>query len=74
MLALKLMSEMKSAAMTGAKIVTATLGVGLNVYGATQFGLQGVVAALVAFSCIYFFWMSWLAQHPPASISHHWTL
>lgn len=74
MLALKLMSEMKSAAMTAAKIVTASLGVGLNVYGATQFGLQGVVAALVAFSSIYFFWMAWLAQHPPASISHHRTL
>lgn len=70
MLALKLMSEMKSAAMTAAKIVTAILGVGLNIYGATQFGLKGVVAALVVFSGIYFFWMSWLAQHPPASVSH----
>ena len=65
MLALKLMSEMKPAAMTAAKIVTAILGVGLNIYGASQFGLQGVVAALVAFSGVYFFWMSWLAQHPP---------
>lgn len=71
MLALKLMSEMKSAAMTAAKIVTAILGVGLNVYGSAQFGLQGVVAALVIFSSIYFFWMAWLAQHPPVSISHH---
>ena len=70
MLALKLMSEMKSAAMTAAKIVTAILGVGLNIYGATQFGLKGVVAALVVFSGIYFFWMSWLAQHPPASVNH----
>lgn len=71
MLALKLMSEMKSAVMTTAKIVTAILGVGLNIYGASQFGLQGVVVALVAFSCIYFFWMAWLAQFPPASINHH---
>jgi O-antigen/teichoic acid export membrane protein len=73
MLALKLMSEMKPAAMTVAKIVTAILGVGLNIYGASQFGLQGVVAALVAFSGIYFFWIAWLAQHPPASIiiRHH---
>ncbi len=70
-LALKLMSEMKPAAMTTAKIVTAILGVGLNIYGAAQFGLQGVVAALVAFSSIYFFWMSWLARHPPASVNHH---
>lgn len=71
MLALKLMSEMKSASMTVAKIVTAILGVGMNVYGASQFGLQGVVAALVTFSTIYFLWMAWLAQHPSASISHH---
>jgi O-antigen/teichoic acid export membrane protein len=71
MLALKLMSEMKPAAMTVAKIVTAILGVGLNIYGATHFGLQGVVAAMVAFSGIYFFWMVWLAQHPPATVNHH---
>lgn len=71
MLAIKLMSEMKPAAMIVAKIVTAILGVGLNIYGASQFGLQGVVAALVAFSGIYFFWMAWLAQHPPASVNHH---
>ena len=70
MLALKLMSELKPAAMIVAKIVTAILGVGLNIYGASQFGLQGVVAALVAFSGIYFFWMSWLAQHPLASVNH----
>jgi len=71
MLALKLMSEMKPAAMIAAKIVTAILGVGFNIYGASQFGLQGVVAALVAFSSIYFFWMAWLAQHPPASVNRH---
>jgi O-antigen/teichoic acid export membrane protein len=71
MLALKLMSEMKSAAMTSAKIVTAILGVGLNIYGASRFGLSGVVVALVAFSCIYFFWMAWLAQFPPTPVNHH---
>ena len=65
MLSLKLMSEMKPAEMTAAKIVTAVLGVCMNIFGATQFGLQGVVAALVAFSSIYFFWMAWLTQHPP---------
>lgn len=71
MLALKLMSEMKSVVMTTAKIVTAILGVGLNIYGASRFGLQGVVSALVAFSGVYFFWMAWLAQHPPESANHH---
>lgn len=71
MLALKLMSDMKSAAMTTAKIVTATLGVALNVYGAAQFGLHGVVAALVAFSSLYFLWMAWLVQQPAATLSYH---
>lgn len=71
MLALKLMSDMRSTAMTAAKIVTAILGVALNMYGAARFGLHGVVAALVAFSIVYFLWMAWLAQHPPTPLSHH---
>jgi hypothetical protein len=70
MLALKLMSEMRSTTMTSVKVVTALLGVGLNIYGATRFGLQGVVAAQVAFSIVYFFWMAWISQHPPSSIAH----
>lgn len=71
-LTLKLMSEMKPFVMTTPKIVTAILGVGLNIYGASKFGLEGVVAALVVFSSIYFFWMAWLAQHPPTSANHHY--
>lgn len=62
LLALKLMSEMKSAAMTTAKIVTALIGVLLNVIGAKLAGMQGVVWALVAFSGIYFIWMAMLAR------------
>lgn len=69
MLALKLMSEMKTAVMTTAKIVSAIIGVILNIYGASQFGSQGVVFALVTFSCVYFFWMVWLAQFPPESVN-----
>jgi len=68
MLALKLMSEMKTAVMTTAKIVSAIIGVILNIYAASHFGSQGVVFALIAFSCIYFFWMVWLAQFPVESI------
>jgi O-antigen/teichoic acid export membrane protein len=68
MLFLKLMSEMKSAPMIAAKILTAILGVGLNIYGASKFGLQGAVGALVAFSGIYFFWMAWFARQPPKLI------
>lgn len=66
MLTLKLMSEMKPAQMTPAKILTAILGIGLNAYGASRFGVSGVVAALVSFSAIYFLWMAWLSTHLPA--------
>ena len=62
MLALKLMSEMKSATMTAAKIVTALMGVIFNVIGAALAGMQGVVGALVAFSGLYFIWMAMLAR------------
>jgi O-antigen/teichoic acid export membrane protein len=69
MLLLKLQSEMKQNTMIAAKILTAIIGICLNIYGASQFGLQGVVAALIAFSVITFLWMSWLAQHLPTSAS-----
>lgn len=62
-LALKLMSEMKSATMTTAKIVTALVGTLFNVIGAVLAGMHGVVWALVAFSTIYFVWMAMLARH-----------
>lgn len=65
MLALKLLSEMKSAAMTKAKIVTALLGILFNVIGAWTAGMQGIVVALVAFSSIYFVWMVSLSRHLP---------
>jgi O-antigen/teichoic acid export membrane protein len=62
MLALKLMSEMRSSAMTKAKIVTALIGTLLNVMGAALAGLQGVVWAMLIFSGIYFLWMAVLAS------------
>lgn len=62
MLAVKLMSEMKSAAMTTAKIVTALTGVAFNIIGAKMAGLNGVVGAVVAFSIIYFIWMALLGH------------
>jgi O-antigen/teichoic acid export membrane protein len=62
MLALKLESEMKLSAMTTAKIVTALIGVLLNVIGAALAGMQGVVGAMAAFSGIYFVWMAVLAR------------
>lgn len=62
MISLKLMSEMKTKAMTSAKVVTALMGVVFNITGATLAGLPGVVAALVAFSVIYLVWMALLGQ------------
>lgn len=61
MLAIKLSSELRSAAMLRVKIVTAILGVLLNIYGASVAGLQGIVGAVVGFSVIYFMWMAFLA-------------
>ncbi len=69
MLLLKLQSEMRQNTMITAKIVTAIIGICLNIYGASQFGLQGVVVAHIIFSVITFLWMSWLAQHLPTSAS-----
>lgn len=63
MLALKLMSEMKSSAMTTAKIATALIGILFNVIGAALAGMHGVVGALIACSGIYFVWMAVLGQH-----------
>jgi O-antigen/teichoic acid export membrane protein len=69
MLALKLLSEMRTASMAMIKIVTALLGVLFNIYGAWVAGLQGVVGALIAFSAIYFIWMACLAVHSPETIT-----
>ena len=63
-LSLKMLSDLKSATMTVAKVVTAILGVLLNIYGAARYGLEGVVAALVVFSTMFFGWMAWLAKSP----------
>lgn len=62
MLALKLISDMQSVAMSVTKIVTALIGILLNVIGASVAGMHGVVGALVGFSCIYFFGMAMLAR------------
>jgi len=62
MLALKLGSEMKPGVMTKPKIVTAILGLLLNVIGAALAGMPGVVAALIAFSVIFFVWIALLAR------------
>jgi len=62
-LALKLMSEMKSLEMISLKIITALIGVLLNIGGAYFAGLSGVVASLIAFSCIHFIWIARLGRY-----------
>lgn len=64
-LGVKLASEMKVNVQLRPKIGSAIVGVTLNIFGAWHFGVAGVVAALVAFSVIYFVWMAWIAQHLP---------
>lgn len=64
-LSLKLMTDMKPAVMTLAKIVTALLGVLLNIYFASVAGLNGIIGALVCFSVIYFMWMALLTFRIP---------
>ena len=61
-LALKLMSEMKPSAMTAAKIVTALLGILLNLIGAAVAGIKGVIVALVVVSVVYFIWIAMLGK------------
>ena len=62
MLATKLLSEMKSSALTFLKITTALLGVSCNVLGAGVAGTPGVVAATVIFSVIHFLWIAMLCR------------
>ena len=64
MLALKLLSEMKSARMAAAKIGSSIAGVCFNVAELLG-GLVGVVAAQVAFAAVYLAWMVALAARAP---------
>lgn len=56
-LSLKLMSEMKTRALLTPKVVTALLGVIMNLVGAALAGVNGMVGAMVAFSAFYLLWI-----------------
>lgn len=60
-LALKLLSELRSRSMSAAKIVTALFGICSNIVGAWLLGATGVVASLLLFSLLYLAWMVLLA-------------
>jgi O-antigen/teichoic acid export membrane protein len=68
-LALKLMSELRSAAMLRVKIVTALLGIGFNIYGAATAGVRGITISAVAFSAMYLVWMLLLSRSRSSSFS-----
>lgn len=67
-LALKLLSEMKPFTMIRPKIITALIGVILNLSGAFWYGVEGVIGAQVLFSGIYFFWIAMLARQHNAIV------
>ena len=69
MLALKLMSEMKSSSMLRVKIYTALMGILFNLIGVYLAGLYGIVLAAVAFSVTYLLWMFILSYRVVAADS-----
>jgi hypothetical protein len=63
LLTAKLVSEMRPAHLTRAKITTAIAGVLFNMAGAALGGITGVTIALLLYSLVYFLWMFRLAGH-----------
>ena len=57
-----LMIQMKTHAMVAAKIITAIIGVIINVAGAYWYGITGIVMASILFSVVYFIWMFTILQ------------
>jgi O-antigen/teichoic acid export membrane protein len=62
-LSIKILSELSSKKLLPIKIITAILAVLLNFLGAAQFGLAGVVGAMVLFSTIYLVWVMVTARN-----------
>lgn len=61
-IALNLMSQMKTQLMIAPKMITALLGVAFNFAGAYWYGITGIVVASVLFSMSYLLWMAALSQ------------
>jgi O-antigen/teichoic acid export membrane protein len=62
MLALKLMSEMKSRTMLWSKITTSVVAIALNIAGAYFGGVHGLVLSLVCFAAMSYLWMAILCR------------
>ena len=61
-IALNLMSQMKTNAMVSGQIGTALLGMAFNVAGAYLYGILGIVIAAMTFSISFFFCMAMLSS------------
>ncbi len=72
-IALNLMSQMKTQMMIAPKLMTALLGVAMNVAGAYWYGITGIVMAGMLFSVSYFLWMAALARHEELDFRFHET-
>ncbi len=67
---LRMMSEMKTRAMTWPKVATSLLGVCFSFNGAYLYGLPGVVGGMVCFSLAAFTWLAvltWRVEHHTSS-------
>jgi O-antigen/teichoic acid export membrane protein len=58
--ALKQQGDLSTKSLIIPKVVTAAIGVGLNVVGARVYGIVGVVGAGVGFAVVYLTWMAFL--------------
>ncbi len=63
-MSLSLMSQMKTRALIAPKVITALLGVLLNVGGAYWLGTTGLVAAAGIAAAVYLAWMAALSRRP----------
>ena len=71
MLFTKLNAELRINEVVKPKIITALVGVFLNIIGAYFWGIEGVVFALIAFSVFYFIWMLHLSKYERSVNSVH---
>lgn len=68
-LSLGLMAEVETARLVRPKIVTALVGVAINIAGAAWAGVTGVAIASCAFGLMYLAWIAWLVRSPVGEVA-----
>ncbi len=68
-LLLKLQIELRSKDMIKLKIGTALVGIAANAIGASLYGIEGIIGALVFFSTVYFAWAAFLFRGDRPSVN-----